>query len=202
MHPRFMLKGRGDRSGRGCHPGLRGRPEIELWGPGFGGDRPGRGGGGPRRGRVLDASDLKLLVLHLLHEQQPRHGYDIIKAIGELSGDGYSPSPGLVYPTLAYLEDAGCITAEDSTQARKRFVLTDEGRKQLAAQTEPLQRTLQRLKALQAHAQARPLPEIVRAVENLKTALRLRFGDGGSDIATVRQAADIIDRAASDIQRI
>ena len=96
------------------------------FGPGF------RGGpGGPfRAGRMLGDGDLRLIVLALLAEQ-PRHGYDIIKALEERSHGAYSPSPGVVYPTLTYLEEAGyaAATAEGN---KKVYAITDTGRAHLA----------------------------------------------------------------------
>ena len=79
-----------------------------------------------RGGKMLADGDLRLIVLALLDEG-PRHGYDIIKALEEKSGGLYSPSPGVVYPTLTYLEEAGYATA--STDGNKRvYTITDAGR--------------------------------------------------------------------------
>ncbi len=102
--------------------GGRGGPKGD-----FGGGRGGRGGGDMFRiGRMLAHGDLKLLALALI-AQQPRHGYEIIKVVEEKTGGWYSPSPGVVYPTLTYLEEAGYVTAEpDGT--KKRYVITEEGR--------------------------------------------------------------------------
>ena len=99
---------------------------------GFGGGRPGffggpfgGGGGGMRTARVLASSDLQLLILLLLSEK-PRHGYEIIKAIEEHSSGVYTPSPGMVYPALTYLEETGYATATaDGT--KKLFNITPEG---------------------------------------------------------------------------
>ena len=71
-------------------------------------------GGGGRRERLFGSGDLKFVVLHLV-AQKPAHGYEIIKALSELVGGDYSPSPGTVYPTLAMLEDLGWIAATPST---------------------------------------------------------------------------------------
>jgi hypothetical protein len=45
-----------------------------------------------------------LVILHLIAEK-PRHGYEIIKEIEDQVGGTYSPSPGVVYPTLTLLEE-------------------------------------------------------------------------------------------------
>ena len=78
---------------------------------GFGGGRHGRGGDDMMRaGRMLAQGDLRLLALALIAEQ-PRHGYEIIKLLEEKTSGWYAPSPGIVYPTLTYLEEAGYVTA-------------------------------------------------------------------------------------------
>ena len=61
--------------------------------------RHGRGGG---LGRFFAHGDLRLVILHLIAEK-PRHGYEIIKAIEEQVAGAYSPSPGVIYPTLTLL---------------------------------------------------------------------------------------------------
>ncbi len=101
----------------------------EDWGRGARGGRGGWGGGAFRVGKMLADGDLRLIVLALL-EEGPRHGYEIIKALEEKSSGVYSPSPGVVYPTLTYLEEVGYATslAEGS---KKVFSITDAGRAHL-----------------------------------------------------------------------
>ena len=91
-------------------------------GPLFGGDA-GRGGVGA--GRKLGSSDLQLLILSLLAEK-PSHGYEVIKALEERSNGYYSPSPGMVYPALTYLEEIGHATVE-TEGSRKRYSITADG---------------------------------------------------------------------------
>lgn len=150
---------------------------------------------------MFESGDLKVLVLHIL-AGQPSHGYEIIKAVGELVGGDYSPSPGTVYPTLNLLEDLGYAEADAREGGRKQYRLTDAGRAHLAEQQDALQRVLDRLSAVRHRAQARRVPELQRAMENLKTALRLRFGDTVPDEALVQRVADVIDRAAVEINRL
>lgn len=99
--------GFGPRGARGFGPG--------PWGP------PGRRG--PRGGR--SRGDVRTAILLLLAEQ-PRHGYDLIRAIEERSDGMWSPSPGSVYPTLQALEDEGLLTI-DKVEGRKTASLTDLG---------------------------------------------------------------------------
>lgn len=99
-----------------------GRHGFGPFGKGFGGG----GGGMFRAGRMLADGDLRLIALALLAEE-PRHGYDIIKALEERSSGIYSPSPGVVYPTLTFLEEAGY--ASSATQGNKNvFSITEAGK--------------------------------------------------------------------------
>lgn len=115
--------------GHDCMGGRRGGRGFGDFGEGFMGG--GMGGRGFRAGRMLAAGDLRLIVLALLAEK-PRHGYEIIKALEERSSGFYSPSPGVVYPTLTYLEDIGYATSE-SEAGRKTFSITEAGREHLEA---------------------------------------------------------------------
>lgn len=211
MHPFFHTRGsswgggRGGRHGRGG-PGGRSSfaeagPEADhtlISGSGFFGGGGGRGG---RRERVFEPGDMKLLALHILG-QQPAHGYELIRAIGELVGGDYSPSPGTIYPTLNLLEDLGWVVASTQEGGRKQYSLTPEGQSQLAEQQPGVAQLLERLGQLKQRQQARRVPEIQRAMENLKTALQLRFADATTpEAADVQRVADIIDRAAVEIGR-
>lgn len=97
-------------------------------------------GGNFRIGRMLASGDLRLVALFLI-EQQPRHGYDLIKAIEEHSKGFYSPSPGIVYPALTYLEEAGYVTSAAEGN-KKLYTITDEGRTHLNDNREAIQSTL------------------------------------------------------------
>lgn len=159
------------------------------------------GGGGGRRERIFASGDLKFVALHLL-AQKPGHGYDLIKSLSELVGGDYSPSPGTIYPTLTMLEDLGWLSSAQDSSGRKTYEISAEGKMRLEAEKENVDRILAHLHHCRARANARRVPEIVRAMENLKLALRLRFGDSSPDPAVTRRVAEIIDRAASEIERI
>ncbi|WP_375451234.1 PadR family transcriptional regulator [uncultured Devosia sp.] len=97
-------------------------------------------GGNFRIGRMLASGDLRLVALYLI-EQQPRHGYDLIKAVEDQSHGFYSPSPGIVYPALTFLEEAGYVTSEVDGN-KKLYTITEEGRGHLADNREAIQSTL------------------------------------------------------------
>src|SRR5208282_4097464 len=86
-------------------------------------------GPGMRAARMLASGDLQLIILALLSEK-PRHGYEIIKQIEEHSSGAYSPSPGMVYPALTYLEEGGFATSE-LEGTKKLYRITEAGTKHL-----------------------------------------------------------------------
>jgi DNA-binding PadR family transcriptional regulator len=80
---------------------------------------------GPWRESSFQKGDLKYVILDLLKDK-PRHGYEIIRELEEMSYGFYTPSPGAVYPTLQMLEEMGYATAEER-DGRKVYTITEEG---------------------------------------------------------------------------
>src|SRR6516225_5827430 len=159
-----------------------GHHRRHRFGGGFGfGGRHGRGMDPEdmRAGRMLAQGDLRLIALSFI-AQEPRHGYEIIKLVEEKTGDWYSPSPGIVYPTLTYLEEAGYVTA--STEgAKKLYAITAEGRAYLDANRDLADVVLDRLAAIGERVarmrrrfggdddERRGMPPLVRAaIDNLR----------------------------------
>jgi DNA-binding PadR family transcriptional regulator len=136
--------------------------------------RPGRerGGRGPR---VFAPGDLKLLLLALIAEQ-PSHGYDLIRQIEGMFDGAYSPSPGVIYPTLTFLEESEMILG-DAQGGKKHYVVTRIGEQSLTEQAIALEGVRTRIdvskRALRGHD--RP-PQIHEAVHNLRHALQLHHG--------------------------
>jgi len=162
-------------------------------------DGRGRGRGGRRFGRVFDHGDLRFVVLALIAEK-PRHGYEIIKAIEESVGGSYSPSPGVIYPTLTMLEELGHATVTESG-GKKLYAATAEGIAHLTANQATVNSVLARMKEVSAAHGGGPAPQIVRAIENLKLALRLRQSRGPLDEEQIRSIAAALDAAAIAIER-
>jgi DNA-binding PadR family transcriptional regulator len=183
-------------------------------GHGFGGygfGRHGRGGGemGPedlRAGRMLAQGDLRLIALALIAEE-PRYGYEIIKLVEEKTADWYSPSPGIVYPTLTYLEEAGYVTAS-SEGAKKLYTITEEGRAYLAEHRDLADVVFKRLAAAgERIARIRrqlgddddSLPRSIRgAFQDLSEAVRALLRE---DRDAKGRIIDAIDRAARELRQ-
>jgi DNA-binding PadR family transcriptional regulator len=186
-----------------------------------GGARGGRFGGGPGgfggdgdgfpRGRKFSSDDLQLLLLSMIGAQ-PSHGYELIKALETRSNGFYSPSPGMVYPALTYLEELGYVTVQLEGN-RKRYELSEMGRDYLAANRERVELMLAKLSHIarkmdsvrRAFAGEEPadiseggwLPELNEARRALKHALLRR---DNAPAAQQRRIAEILLRAAKDIE--
>ena len=153
-----------------------------------------------RGGRPFDYGELRLLALAMIAEQ-PRHGYELMKAIEERMGGTYSPSPGVIYPTLAWLEDMHYAAVETDDAARKRYRITAEGEAFLTANRAAVDELLSRLgEAEGGRREGIPAP-VLRAMQNLKIALRLRLRRGGLDQASAETIASALDAAAQTVER-
>ncbi len=194
-------------TGRGCggrHAMYRGggRGFGHGFGHGFGGRRGGGGRGerGERR-RMFDSGELRLVLLKLIADE-PRHGYDLIRQIEELTGGAYAPSPGVIYPTLTMLDDMGQIEAQQSEGAKKLFAITDAGRAELAANTETVDAAMARLTAVGEETQRTDSASIRRAMGNLRQVLLDRLSDRDLDKAALHDIVALIDEAAQKIERL
>src|SRR5215471_629563 len=141
-----------------------------MFGMGGGRFRHGSGGRGGRLGRFLDHGDLRYVLLGLIAER-PRHGYEIIKAIEERFGGMYSPSPGVIYPTLTLLEELGHATITAAEAGKKLYAITEAGTAFLAENRPTLDAVLARMDEVARAYGDGPAPEIRRAVHNLRLAL-------------------------------
>lgn len=152
-----------------------------------------------RRGRLFESGRMKLLVLHLI-QQSPKHGYEIIKEISDLVGDGYTPSAGTIYPTLTSLEEMNCIALINTE--RKQYQITEYGETYLLVQKEMLSALLEKLRVKREIHNNDDLIDIHRAMENLKTALRLKLNVSDLSQQQIHQIAEKIDQAAIAIGRL
>jgi len=183
-------------------------------GAGWGDGSHGMGGeGGMVRSRKFSADELQLLLLALL-EQQPRHGYELISELASLSNGFYSPSPGVIYPALSFLEDLGYASVRAQGN-RKQYHLTDAGRGHLDTHRDRAEYLLAGLRHMarkmawmrqawkndseaadELVAATGWLREFVEARRALKTALT-RCADAPAD--EQRRIVDILRRATDEI---
>ena len=183
-------------------------------GEGFGGHRhsdghggSGRGGHGGhggrhgRGGRMFEQGAIKILALNLVAER-PCYGYELIKYIETLVGGDYSPSPGVIYPTLDLLQDQQLIIIHEEDGGRKKIAITSQGQAWLAENSEHLQHIQARIKARSVGYQLRKDPQMKRALENFKAVLDLKVNQSEVSAAQLKQIIGIIDRAALDISQL
>jgi DNA-binding PadR family transcriptional regulator len=169
--------------------------------PGFSGHgRHGRRGMGGREGRMFDGGDLRLVILALIAEK-PRHGYEIIKDIGERVGGDYSPSPGVVYPTLTYLEEIGHASVTTDHAGRKLYDATADGKAHLVANKAQVDAIFARF----SNAEETIGPGVFavrRAVENLRASVRLRVLARQATPDQVQTIVDLLDDTAKKIEKL
>ena len=167
----------------------------------FGPGGPFGGGGRGRRGRMFGQGELRLALLKLLADE-PRHGYELIKAIEDLTGGAYAPSPGAVYPTLQLLADEGAIEEQDDDSPRKAFSATDQGRAELEDKADEVEALFERLTEHGERQQRHRSPHLFRAMGNLANVLKHRAREGKLDQATIDSIVDMIDDMAKRIERM
>ena len=178
-----------------------GRAEHSQDGQRLGHNRHGRQGRGGGLGRFFAHGDLRLVILHLIAEK-PRHGYEIIKEIEEQVAGAYSPSPGVIYPTLTLLEELGYVTVSTGDSAKKQHEITAEGRAFLDANRRAVDALFARMVEISRAHGGGPAPQILRAMENLKLALRLRLSRGPLSEEQINAVAAAIDAAATGVEQI
>jgi DNA-binding PadR family transcriptional regulator len=187
---------RGERHHGHCHGGGK-RHAHDSFGRGErGGHRH-----GPGRRRLFDYGELRLVILSLIAEK-PRHGYEIIKAIEERLGGAYSPSPGVVYPTLTLLEELGQVAVAQAEAGRKLHSITDDGRAFLADNDAALRAVMARMVEAAGEQANNPPAAILRAMENVKVALRLRLAEGRMSGEQADAVAAVLDVAAVQIGKV
>ena len=178
-------------------------PHFARHGFGWGGrgERGGMGMGrhGGRPERIFEQGDLRLVLLKLIAEQ-PRHGYELIKAVEESVGGAYSPSPGVVYPTLTLLEELGYATAQEGG-GKKLYSITPEGQAFLETQGPAVRSIFERIAEVATANRGRRSPQIMRAMENLRTAMKLKLSSGPMSDEQAQAVADALDAAAKAVEQ-
>jgi len=149
---------------------------------------------------MFEGGELRLVML-LLMESEPRHGYDIIREIETRTGGAYAPSPGVVYPTLTLLEELGQVEARATEGAKKLYAITEAGSTHLAENRSDAEAALARLDELRRKSEVVDAGPVFRAMSNLKAVLHQRL-TGKPDKELLFSVADLIDEAARKIERL
>jgi len=147
--------------------------------------------------RFFGAGNLRYVILQQIAEK-PSHGYEIIKSIQERLGGTYAPSPGVVYPMLTMLEEMGHATVV-SEGVRKLYTITEEGSKSLAENKAMVDAIFAKMDHARSEHGSDRSPQIERAVENFRMALRMKKGPLTTE--QIHAITDIIDAAAKQIER-
>jgi len=200
-------EGNSDRHGRHCGPDFG---EADSNTRGFGGRGFGRGfghrgfwgnfGGGGRE-RLFDGGDIKLVILKLLSEQ-PSYGYQLMKTMEERLAGGYTPSAGVIYPTLTMLEEEGLIVAATSEGPKKVYSVTPQGLEFLEANKERLGGLFARLEEAKEEFQRGRSPELMKAFMNLRSAIGARLVRGAITPEQIQKLAEIVNQAAKSIDEL
>ncbi|MDN5513575.1 PadR family transcriptional regulator [Acinetobacter sp.] len=144
---------------------------------------------------------MKLLVLHFI-AHSPKFSYDIIKDVASLVGGNYKPSTGTICPTIHYLEEHCYTEVKLSVDKRKQYHITATGLKHLAAHQDEVNKVLNRFNTRKQIQNDEQYVDIKRAMENLKTSLRLKLSQSELSIKDVQKIAEQIDQAAVNITRL
>ena len=121
---------------------------------------------------------LRLYLLRLLDEE-PRHGYEVIRLLRDRFMGVYAPSPGTIYPRLSRLEDEGLVT-HDEENGRKVYRITDAGREEL-------------------RSRGAELDELEEELSESVSDIAREFGE---DVrATVRSLREELTRAAREVRQ-
>lgn len=169
------------------------------WRRGFGGRRHEHGSGGGRE-RMFDAGDVKLVLLKLLSEQ-PSYGYQLIKKMEERLAGGYTPSAGVIYPTLTMLEEEGLATSAVENN-KKVYSVTPEGLQYLEENKRRVEALFERLEEAEQGFRRGRSPEIMKAFHNLRGAVIAKVTRGNVTPEQIGKIAEAIDAAAKAIDEL
>ena len=159
------------------------------------------GEGHARRPRFFGHGELRLVMLEIL-TRGASHGYELIKEIEALTGGNYTPSPGVIYPTLDFLQDQQFISLSEEEGGRKKIVITAAGEQWLKENEAHLGHIHQRVKARTIGHELRKNPEMKRALENFKAVLDLKVNQAPIEPAMLKKIVGLIDKAALEISQL
>ena len=140
----------------------------------------------------MERGTIKFFVLITL-QNQPLHGYGIIKAIEEMSG--HAPSAGVIYPTLQMLEDQGCVTMNEEDH-KKIYALTQDGKYFLEKHRD----TVERLNTRAAQPRWSSLPGVARRIGEIARTVFSNYSC--LDDGKIQEIENILDEARRQIGEV
>lgn len=189
----------------GRRPGFGG-PFGGGFGLGMGERRHGRprsgfehGPGGGRE-RLFDPGDVKLVVLKLLADE-PSYGYQLIKTMEQRLSGGYTPSAGVIYPTLTMLEEEGLATSSLENN-KKVYTVSPEGAEYLKTNHRRVEELFARLEEVGQTFKRGRSPEIMKAFMHLRRAVVSRVSRESVTPEQLRKMAETIHAAAKTIDEL
>ena len=153
---------------------------------------------GSRRGTSFQKGDLKYVILDLLKDK-PRHGYDIIRELEELSYGFYKPSPGVIYPTLQMLEEMGYATSTEQ-EGKRIYSITEEGLKFLENQSNIADDVIRQMKHRWGFKNIGRMIMVMKEFHALENLLGNSFRSLDADKA--EQIRQILSRAYQEIESV
>jgi DNA-binding PadR family transcriptional regulator len=138
---------------------------------------------------VFRHGSLRLYLLRLLDEE-PRHGYEVIRLLRDRFMGVYSPSPGTIYPRLARLEEEGLVT-HDEVDGRKVYRITEAGREELRSRSDELDELEEELSASVSDIVREVREDVRQTVRSLREELTRAARESRADIREqARQTRD------------
>jgi DNA-binding PadR family transcriptional regulator len=132
---------------------------------------------------------------------QPRHGYEIIQAIGDKSRGAYKPSPGVVYPTLQMLEELGHARTIPRDE-RKVYEITDEGKRELLAHREEVEEFYEGQNESGFENHAEEFVQLAKRVKRVAHLFKRTMHHGGLRPTTMRKARKLLDETLQKLEEL
>jgi DNA-binding PadR family transcriptional regulator len=150
--------------------------------------------------RFVARGGIRFAILGLLKDK-PRHGYDLIRAMEDLSGGLYSPSPGAIYPTLQALEDQDLVTST-TEEGKKVYAITEAGSAFLDEHKDRADSHRERWKAQWGSGQAGESGETLSAIHEAFHKVKGSVRDSAGDPGKLKQIGEVLRDAAAKIAEI
>ena len=150
--------------------------------------------------RPFQKGDLKYVILGLIADR-PVHGYEVIRVMEERSHGFYAPSPGAVYPTLQFLEEAGYVSSSDH-DGKKIYTITEEGKRFLDERkefTEGIKKHMSDMWGVKGRSEVR---ETAAEFRRLGRLMRHQHWGRRPDPQKMRRIREVIGHACDEIEAI